>query len=173
MTIDYETWQPPPEGVVLDWESDVLRPTERLLEIADATGTPLTIFAEMGEYLWLERDRPVIAEQMAQQWRDAVARGHDVQLHLHPTWLPEMNPSEIDGRWEWDTTRTRADDYPGDLSAAIERCKSALETVIRPLAPDYKVVAFRAGTYEAQPFQRLHDALAENGILVRLVGGAG
>lgn len=164
LTVDYETWQPQPDGFVLDWEKDVLEPTQRLLEMFDAGGAKLTIFAELGEYLWLMAHRPAISEQMAEQWRDAVSRGHDVQLHLHPNWLPELNPTVSNGRWEWDLTRARAADYPGDLAAAIERCKTALEVAIRPVAPDYEVVAFRAGTYEAQPFQRLYDALAEKGI---------
>src|SRR5438270_13532009 len=101
---------------------------------------------------------------MEEQWRDAVARGHDVQLHLHPNWLPEMEPTVKDGRWQWDMERTRASDYPGDLAEAIGRCKTALEEAIGPISPDYEVVAYRAGTYEAQPFDRLYDALLANDI---------
>lgn len=165
LTVDYETWQPQLEGLVLDWDVDVFEPTRRLLDVFDQAGATLTIFAEMGEYMWLREHRPETAGRMEAQWRDAVTRGHDVQLHLHPNWLPEMGPSEQDGQWDWDMERTRAADYPGDLTAAIARCKATLEDAIRPVAPDYEVVAYRAGTYEAQPFERLYDALAENGIL--------
>ena len=41
---------------------------------------------------------------------------------------------------------------------------SALEDAIRPADPTFTVTCFRAGTYEAQPFRRLHDALAANGL---------
>ncbi len=164
LTVDYETWQPPPEGVALDWDKDVLRPTERLLDVFDAAGATLTLFAEMGEYVWLSENRPEIARQMENQWATAVARGHDVQLHLHPNWLPEMAPSFTDGHWHWDMACARAADYPGDLAAVIGRCKAALEDAIRPVKPDYAVVAYRAGTYEAQPFARLYDALLAHGI---------
>jgi SAM-dependent methyltransferase len=164
MTVDYETWQPQLEGLVLDWEVDVLRPTARLLDIFDEVGATLTLFAEVGEYLWLREHRPEIARQMEEQWREAVTRGHDIQLHLHPNWLPEMGPTVQDGQWSWDMSRTRAADYPYDLAAAIARAKTALEKAIRPVAPDYEVVAYRAGTYEAQPFDRLYDALVATGI---------
>ena len=164
MTVDYETWQPQLPGVPLNWETDVLVPTARLMDVFDEAGSTLTLFAEMGEYLWLSENRPEIASRMAQQLREAIIRGHDVQLHLHPNWLPEMYPQVQDGRWSWDMQRSRASDYPGDLTAAIGRCKQALEDVIRPVKPDYQVVAFRAGTYEAQPFARLYDALAAHGI---------
>ena len=164
LTVDYETWQPQLEGLVLDWETDALRPTAALLDVFDECGATLTVFAEMGEYLWLCEQRPAIARRMEEQWREVVRRGHDVQLHLHPNWLPEMRPTVENGQWSWDMARARAADYPGDLTAAIARCKSALETAIRPVAPAYEVVAYRAGTYEAQPFDRLYDALVANGI---------
>lgn len=164
LTVDYETWQPQLEGLVLDWEVDALRPTDALLDVFDECGATLTVFAEMGEYLWLCEHRPALARRMEEQWREVVSRGHDVQLHLHPNWLPEMRPTVQDGQWSWDMSRARAADYPGDLTAAIARCKAALEAAIRPVAPEYEVVAYRAGTYEAQPFDRLYDALVANDI---------
>jgi SAM-dependent methyltransferase len=164
MTVDYETWHPQPEGFVLDWDKDVLGPTARLLDVFDEVGATLTLFVEMGEHLWLRENRPDLAQRLEQQWREAVARGHDVQLHLHPNWLPELNPTERDGRWSWDMQRARAADYPGDLATAIQRCKNALEQAIRPVDADYEVIAYRAGTYEAQPFDRLYDALTANGV---------
>ena len=164
LTVDYETWQPQLEGVSLDWERDALTPTTRLLDAFDAAGATLTIFAEMGEYLWLAERDARLARLMEEQWRDAVRRGHDVQLHLHPNWLPELEPRVDDGQWTWDTQHGTANDYPGDLGEAIERCRTALERAIRPQAPAYEVLAFRAGTYEAQPFRRLYDALVDNRI---------
>jgi SAM-dependent methyltransferase len=164
LTVDHETWQPQLEGVPLDWDKDVIKPTARLLDLFESEGATLTVFAEVGEYLWLREHQPELADRLAEQWREVVTRGHDVQLHLHPNWLPEMQPRVSGTQWSWDVQRSRAADYPGDLSEAIRRCKRALEDAIRPVAPDYEVVAFRAGTYEAQPFRRLYDALVANDI---------
>jgi SAM-dependent methyltransferase len=164
LTVDYETWQPLPEGKMIDWERDIMRSTARLLDVFDAQGAVLTIMAEMGEYLWLVENLPEVARRMEEQWRDAVRRGHDVQLHLHPAWLPELGAHHDGDTWRWDPAYARAHDYPGDLTAVIARCRRALESAIRPALPEYRVTSFRAGAYEAQPFVRLHDALAANGI---------
>lgn len=164
LTVDYETWQPLPEGKTIDWDRDVLGPTARLLDVFDSEGAVLTLMAEMGEYLWLVEHDPGMARRMEEQWREAVRRGHDVQMHLHPAWLPELGARRDGDTWFWDPRFARAHDYPGDLAALIGRCKLALENAIRPADPAYEVSSFRAGAYEAQPFIRLYDALAENGI---------
>ena len=165
LTFDYETWQPIPEGRSIDWEADVFSPTHRLLDAADSAGVPVTLMAELGEYFWLAENEPRLARHMDDQWRDAVTRGHDVQLHLHPSWLPETGATCVDGEWSWNARYAKAAAYPGDLDALIERCKARLEDVLRPVDPSYAVTCFRAGAYQAQPFRRLAMALAAAGIL--------
>lgn len=165
LTLDYETWQPIPPGKTIDWERDVLTPTEQLLDTCDSLGVPLTLFAEVGEYLWLKRHDPGVARRMEEQWRGAVQRGHDLQLHIHPSWLPELGARREGEEWCWDWTKHRSADYPGDLNSLIRRCCDALEDAVRSVDADYTVRCFRAGTYEAQPFDRLYAALAANAIL--------
>jgi ubiquinone/menaquinone biosynthesis C-methylase UbiE len=164
LTVDYETWQPLPEGWTIDWERDVLRPAAMLLDLGDGAGAPLTLMVEAGEYLWLRENEPDVAERIEEQCRDAVRRGHDVQLHLHPNWLPETGVRRDGERWHWDPALAIAADYPGDLSEAIGRCKATLEAAVRGADPTFEITCFRAGTYEAQPFDRLHDALVASGI---------
>lgn len=163
LTLDYETWQPVPAGRRIDWDADVFVPTDALLDACEAAGARLTIFAELGEHAYLQEHEPEIAVRMEQQWREAIRRGHDVQMHLHPSWLPELGARREAGRYVWDETLTRAEDHP-DLVGLIGRLKRTLEDVIRPVDPTYETVAFRAGGYEAQPFRRLADALSANGI---------
>lgn len=164
ITIDYETWQPIPPGKRIDWEADVFTPTERLLTACEQAQAPVTLMAEMGEYLWLCEHEPAIARRMEAQWQEALRRGHDVQLHLHPSWLPELGARREGEQWYWDWTKAKADDYPGDLTRRIGECKAALEQTLRAVKPDYRVTAFRAGAYQAQPFRRLYAALAAHGI---------
>jgi ubiquinone/menaquinone biosynthesis C-methylase UbiE len=165
ITVDYETWHPIPVGKHIDWQVDVFAPTEKLFDLCKRTDIAMTLFAEMGEYFWLDANDPPIARRMEEQWRKAVSLGHDVQLHLHPCWLPETGALKIADGWYWDWAKAKADDYPGDLTALIKRCKTALEAAIRPVAPTYEVTCFRAGAYQAQPFERLSQALIANGIL--------
>lgn len=165
VSIDYETWHPIPPGKNIDWEMDVLVPAERLMNAAEKAGVPLTLMAEMGEHAWLRRHRPTLADKMENQWIDAIKRGHDVQLHLHPNWLPELDPGEDESRMRWDWSKAKIDDYPGDIVRLIGENKDLLERLLTPYKPDYKTTVFRCGAYQAQPFRRLSDALIKNGFL--------
>jgi SAM-dependent methyltransferase len=161
LTLDYETWQPVPVGRKIDWNTDVFEPTAALLDACDAEGASLTIFAELGEHAFLGEHQPEIAARMEAQWRDAVKRGHEVQMHLHPNWLPELGARLVDGRYVWNEQLTRTDEHP-DLVSLIGALKKALEQTIRQVDPSYEAVAFRAGGYEAQPFRRIAEALQAN-----------
>jgi SAM-dependent methyltransferase len=164
VTLDYETWHPIPPGRTIDWESDVFRPTSEFLRVASSEKATLTLMAEAGEYLWLRKNEPAIARRMETQWQEALRGGHDVQLHLHPSWLPELGARREGNAWTWDWSKAKAADYPFDLKTKIAECRTALESALRPIDPSYRVVAFRAGAYQAQPFTRLHDALTAAGI---------
>ncbi|HUG90001.1 MAG TPA: hypothetical protein VML55_04150, partial [Planctomycetaceae bacterium] len=68
ITIDYETWQPIPPGKRIDWTQDVFAPAERLMDLAEPLGVPVTFMAEMGEYFWLVEHEPQTARRMKEQW---------------------------------------------------------------------------------------------------------
>jgi len=164
LTVDYETWHPIPEGMAIDWEKDVFEPADQMMDMAGKVGVPLTFMVEMGEYSWLSKNDPPIARKMEDQWKRAVREGQDIQLHLHPNWLPELGAKFENGQWHWDWSKSKVQDYPGDLVQAIGRCKRTLEAVLRPVKADYEVTSYRAGAYQAQPFERLYEALTANGI---------
>jgi SAM-dependent methyltransferase len=164
ITIDYETWHPLPEGWKIDWDKDVFEPTEHFFDVCGSQGVSITLMAEMGEYFWLKQFDPPVAAKMENQWRDAVQKGHDVQIHLHPNWLPETGARFENGKWYWDWSISKCSEYPGDLTKLIRRCKETLESLLQQINPSYRAICFRAGTYKVQPFDRLYDALAANGI---------
>jgi SAM-dependent methyltransferase len=165
LTFDYETWQPIPDGKQIDWAADIFEPTDRLLAMLGRSSAVATFFVEMGEYFWLEERQPDLARRMEDQLRQIAERGHDVQLHLHTSWLPELGADCRQGVWTWDWAYAKAADYPGDLNALIGRCKERLEEIIKPVRPDYSVTSFRAGAYQAQPFERLGKALIAHGLI--------
>ncbi len=161
LTLDYETWQPVPAGRRIDWEADVFAPTDALMDACEAEDACITIFAEMGEHAFLREQQPEIAARMEAQWREAIRRGHGVQMHLHPNWLPELGARLEDGSYAWNETLTRTDDHP-DLIGLIGSLKRTLEEILQPVDRGYEAFAFRAGGYEAQPFRRIADALRAN-----------
>lgn len=164
-TIDYETWQPLPQGKIIDWDADVFEPTERLLNFADKENIKLSFMAEMGEYYWLKENRPEIALRMESQWKEIIRRGHDVQIHLHPSWLPECEPSFDGSGWRWNTHFQRIHEYPGNVEALLKRCKNDLEAILKPVNPEYEAIVFRAGKYQIQPSKEIAHAFLEAGIV--------
>ncbi|HYN04448.1 MAG TPA: hypothetical protein VE359_18510 [Vicinamibacteria bacterium] len=165
LTLDYETWHPLPEGWTIDWDKDVFEPARRFAAVAAKAAARLTYFVELGEYFFLRRFEPAVAARMEDQWRDLVRAGHDVQLHLHPDWLPELGARREGDRWRWDARLVHANDYPGDLGELFARCRRTLEDVLTPEDPSYAVSCYRAGAYRAQPFGRTSAALRQAGIL--------
>src|SRR5262249_59510414 len=83
----------------------MVEPTVRLLNLFDDFGAKLTIMADVGEILKFKE----YAEQhgkdafhysaIVAQLQDAVRRGHDVQLHLHPSYF---NAKHDGHRWAQD-----------------------------------------------------------------------
>ena len=164
VTVNYETWNPIPEGKSVDWEKDIFLPTERLLSLFNKLKLSITLMPDMGEYFWLKSNQPSLAKKMEEQWSKAVSAGNDVQMYLHPNWFPETGARFANGKWHWDPDKSCANNYGGDLITLIAKCKDALESTIRKTTPEHSVTSFRAGGYQTQPFKRLHDALTANGI---------
>ncbi len=167
LTLDYETWQPLPEGKRLDWRETVLEPAQALMDTAQRCGAPLTFFVEMGEVLYLREHDPATAAALEDQIRQARLRGHDVQLHLHPEWLPESSPvlDAPSGVPWWDPNRSRIHLHPEPPVELLGRLKEELEAIVRPVDPSYRVKVFRAGKYRIQPHAGVFQALQSLGIL--------
>ena len=167
ISLDYETWHPSiPKGKKIDWFETVITPTNRLLEICNRNNAKLTIFFEIGEYYWLKENRPEIAIAIENQLKQAIATGHDVQLHIHTSWLPETGASynsETD-TWFWDSRYQKLHDYPFGIENLLRRCKNDMEALFQPINPEYKVTTFRAGAYQIQPSKPIVEALLAVGI---------
>jgi hypothetical protein len=107
--------------------------------------------------------------EMESQMIEAVERGHDVQLHLHPQWIGAHYDRQ---GWQLNGSSWRLADLPrglGDptdiysISGALSHGKRTLERMLRPSRPDYQCTCFRAGGFYAQP----------SGAIVRAMKGAG
>jgi hypothetical protein len=103
---------------------------------------------------------------LAQEWEEVVketfARGHDVQLHLHPQWL---NATFEDGAWQLDDTWSILDYPPDVIRALVTRARDYLENLLRPVDPAYRCVSFRSGSWCVAPSPHILPILAEEGIV--------
>jgi hypothetical protein len=157
---------------------DVIRPTDRLLRLCDKHGARLTIMFEVGEYCaFVQYDRQLRkdlgyspAEKMKQQALEAIERGHDVQLHLHPQWI---GAEYSDRAWRLRNLYWRLADLPDGLgdrdrvtsvTGALCWGRRTIEDMIRPRKRDYECVCFRAGGYYAQPSRDIIQGMKTAGL---------
>lgn len=160
----------------------LINPTDRLLDLCDRYGARLTLFFEVCEYWAFKQgseegkldhlDYDPAAEMEAQA-KDALERGHDVQLHVHPQWL---NASlEDDGTWKLNYQWWRVPDLPHDLGdfddvlslrGLLRKGKDTLEEMLRPVKADYLCIAVRAGSLCVQPESEVFHAMREVALLI-------
>ena len=158
-TLDYEIYG---TGAG-DPKALMVGPTEHLLSVLDRFGARVTIMAEVAEILAFKRQyefRSVVA-MIEDQLRSAVARGHDVQLHLHPAWFN----AQYDGdRWHLDSSEYALVGLPlSRISECLRWGKEYLEELLRPVRSTYRCVAFRAGNWLIQPAREVVTALERHG----------
>ncbi len=163
-TLDYEihgNGSGSPRALMVD-------PTERLLAQLDRHGARLTVMADVAEILRFGRHRDETGrdefafEAIRRQLQGAVRAGHDVQLHLHPSYY---NARYVDGRLEQDYAEYDLARLPDDrLDRIVREAKGWLEELLRPVDPGYRCVAFRAANWSMNPARGIVRALARNGI---------
>ena len=153
-----------------------LNPLKQLLEIYEGNGLRASINAEVMQQLGHRAHSARHAQlgRIADQWdeavRDAVRRGHDVQLHTHSQW----SDCEFDGdRWllrgDWDITHYSAE----HAFEIVAKSKAYLEQLVRQVRPGYSVRTFRSGSWAIAPSSHMLQNLVRNGIAVdiSIVGG--
>lgn len=167
ISFDYEVFHGRNFGA---FEEVLFRPTEALLDLCDELGVPTTWFPDVCSDWWhRERGEHAFADRFEGQMRDAVRRGHDVQLHVHPHWLYTTGR---DGVWQPNAERIYLheigfDDPETGATALLRRGAAWLEALLRPVDPGYGCVAYRAAALALQPEEGRHlQALIDAGIAI-------
>jgi hypothetical protein len=131
------------------------RPLQSLLNVVREQGAKLTVMAEIGQQFAHQRiaERESWAREITQAWEDilqqTVKAGHDVQLHLHPTWL---DAEYKDDKWnlnfqKWSISSLK----PEEMEKIFRRSKTYLDGLLKPVHSGYDCISFRAGAYSIQP----------------------
>jgi len=148
----------------------MVAPSDRLLGAREEAGAKLTVMADTVEILKFREHREATGRDdwacgaIEDQLRRAVARGHDVQLHLHTAY----GRARADGRrWaldfrEYDPARIGYE----RMSAFVREGKDYLEGLLRPVRPGYSCFAFRAANWSMSPSADIVRALVANGIRI-------
>lgn len=146
----------------------MVEPTERLMQLFEKHGAKLTIMADIGEILSFKKYLADTGrddfhfEAIVSQLRDAVRRGHDVQLHIHSSYF---NAVHENGYWvqdwsEYDFANLNVD----RMDSMVKQGKQFLESLLRPVDPGYHCHVFRAANWSVCPSFNVVNVLAANGI---------
>jgi hypothetical protein len=148
----------------------MIEPTNRMMSLFEQYGAKLTIMADVAEILKFKEYKEQVGrddyhyDAIAAQLRDAIRRGHDVQLHLHASYF---NARHQDGRWSQDWSEYNFAGLPLErLNEIVGLGKQYLEDLLKPIAPDYNCIAFRAANWSVSPSKNVVRALLNNGIRI-------
>jgi hypothetical protein len=158
LTFDYELFFGAESGTV---EKCMLEPTNELLQIADGKNVRYTFFADVGYLIASENVAELTEERtkVIKQLLDVLARGHDIQLHIHPHWEKAHYEN---GRWIMQAeSHYRLNNFELETAKEIvRRYKAKLEGYI-----GREVQVFRAGGWCIQPFEQLAETFKEIGLI--------
>ena len=167
LSYDYELFFGERSGTVL---MSIVEPTNMLMDVMEKNGFRGNFFVDYLMFRELEKlnDAKAVSDLnlLKNQIRDLILRGHRIELHLHPHW--------IDAKYNGDGTWDFADFTHYSLSSLDEETivgmfkdgTNYLTSLAREVKPDYKIVAFRAGGWAVQPFDKLKRAFIESGIVI-------
>ena len=148
----------------------MVEPTERMLDLFDRYGAKLTIMADVAEVLKFKEYKEQTGrddfhyDAITEQLKDAIRRGHDVQLHLHASYF---NACYKSGRWEQDWSEYNFAGLPPDRINQIVRIgKEYLEALLKPVLQEYECFVFRAANWSVSPSRNVIRALLDNGIQI-------
>jgi hypothetical protein len=151
-----------------EFENWAYLPTSHMLDVLDRYGARLTIMAEMGHYWAMKRYGQLFSSDILlfeQQLKDAVSRGHDVQMHYHPQWIDARYEN---GTWKLDFSRATIERLCYNYEEALfylKKGKSELESLLKPVRPDYQCICFRSGFLQMQPSENMLNALSDAGFI--------
>ena len=147
----------------------MVEPTDRMLDLFEHYGAKLTIMADVAEILKFKEYQDAVwprrlplRSNRGSNSETPIRRGHDVQLHLHSSYF---NARFEDGRWAQDWSEYNFAGLSVDRITQIVRTgKEFLETLLQPLRPDYRCLAFRAANWSVSPAQNVVRGLLANGL---------
>ena len=139
---------------------------KEILDICDKYGAKYTFFAEVGQQFAMLESNHKEHRVFAQEWenilKNAIKRGHDVQLHFHPQWI---GAKWENGEWQLDLkNQSIAKMTYDEIYFHLLKGKNYLSELLSYFNYNHEVLAFRAGGWMNQPSTNLIKALVQCGI---------
>lgn len=146
----------------------MVEPTDRMMDLFDAYNARLTIMADVSEIGKFKEHHETTGidsfhyESISRQLQRAVKTGHDVQLHLHPSYdkARYLNGCWLQNYEEYNLATLKLKRLDEIIKSGISLLNEMLETA----NPDYSCIAFRAANWSMQPSDNIIEALIKNRI---------
>ncbi|MBN1294580.1 MAG: hypothetical protein JXB48_22265 [Candidatus Latescibacteria bacterium] len=171
LTIDYELFG---YGNYLgDVIHHIINPAKQLIGLSEKYGIPFTFYFEIEEYIKFEKHSHRLkknlgydpAKMIFDNLQEIINSGNDVQLHVHPEWHRATYNND---KWFLCLNENTVDSLykdQADTTNFIRSRKEIIETITSKSHKLHKIVAFRAGGFNARPALKLLPALRKNGIV--------
>ncbi len=146
----------------------MVEPTNRLMDLLEQYHGKLTILVDVAEVLCFKEYYEAHGEDkfsyllIEEQLKDALHRGHDVQLHIHSSYFG----SQYNGKqWSQAIENYNMAALPySNIYGMVQQCKDYLESLLKPIDTTYRCRIFRAANWSMMPTPDIYDALISNGI---------
>ncbi|AXJ01722.1 hypothetical protein CYPRO_2480 [Cyclonatronum proteinivorum] len=158
-------------------ERCVTAPAAQMMKVAERHGARMTFFVDVLEFIAFEKALEqgfcsaniAAVAQVREQLQEAVSRGHDVQLHLHPQWLDAAWCPEKG--WQLNMAYWRIgglDQKIGytRLAEMVQQATDWLNGLLKTADAGYACRSFRAGAWCIQPEEAVLRALRQAGIFL-------
>lgn len=140
-----------------------------LMNTAEEFGTKITFMVDVAHQLALSRYQQKNPNLRIQKnlWDETVRmmkeRGFDVQLHIHSQWI---EPVYEDGHFKLNRNWNIGCCKPSEQKQILSDSVKYLKCILKPIDPDYRVIAFKAGAWGLQPSFPLLQELSNVGIRI-------
>ena len=163
LTFDYELFFGKECGTL---DNCILKPTDKIIEVCKKNHIRTTFFVDVLYYQkLLEFGLMDQAMAIKKQLQRLIKNSHRIELHLHPHWLDATWDGE---KWLFKSYRYYRlhNLHEKAMKKLFRDGVKILQDIAKPVDENYKVLAFRAGGWCIQPFQKLRKAFLESGIKV-------
>jgi hypothetical protein len=156
-------------GGTASFEHNLFEPTNDLITLSDQLAVPIVLFTDILCALrYRSWDSNGFFEPYSKQVQLALARGHDVQLHIHPHWV---DSTWSDGAYH-PSPHFALSDFenappPNDIRGIVKQAYDFLSELCRGKDPAYRCIAYRAGGHNLWPCTAtILRSLFENGVRI-------
>lgn len=164
LTYDYEMYL----GKSGSIEKCLLEPTDSLLTIFKKNGSSVTFFVDTTFLLTLKKNgNKNDFDCISNQLKRIIEDGHRIELHIHPHWI-DAQYDQKNKEWIFPTYRYyKHENVPIEIlkNLFIEGAEILLK-IGKSVDSNYQLIAFRAGGWCLEPFEKIRNLLIECGIKV-------